>query len=76
LVEVEMNCVRIPKELYSFDDIPKQGAGEKMIMKRTNTLKLRPTEEQEKKLFELADNCSKLERNQLQEKAVPSLKEK
>ena len=32
----------------------------KMIMKRTNTLKLSPTEEQEKKLFELADNCSKL----------------
>ena len=32
----------------------------KMIMKRTNTLKLSPTEEQEKKLFELADNCSRL----------------
>jgi len=55
-----MNCVRIPKELYSFDDIPKQGAGEKMIMKRTNTFKLKPTKEQERKLFELADNCSKL----------------
>ena len=29
-------------------------------MRRTNTFKLNPTEEQEKKLFELANNCSRL----------------
>ena len=39
-------------------------------MRRTNIFKLKPTKEQERKLFELADNCSRLERNQLQEKAV------
>ncbi len=29
-------------------------------MRRTNIFKLKPTKEQERKLFELADNCSKL----------------
>jgi len=29
-------------------------------MRRTNTFKLKPTKEQEKRLFELADNCSRL----------------
>ena len=32
----------------------------KMIMRRTNIFKLKPTKEQERKLFESADNCSKL----------------
>ena len=29
-------------------------------MRRTNTFKLKPTKEQEKRLFELAENCSRL----------------
>ncbi len=31
-----------------------------MIMRRTNIFKLKPTKEQERKLFELANNCSRL----------------
>ncbi|RLG57087.1 MAG: hypothetical protein DRN88_03135 [Candidatus Hydrothermarchaeota archaeon] len=31
-----------------------------MIMRRTNIFKLKPTKEQKRKLFELADNCSRL----------------
>ena len=45
-------------------------------MKRTNVFKLRPTEEQEKKLFELADNCSKLWNEINTREGSPSLKEK